>query len=324
MQYTDPVYGTFVITDPLVLELIASPSLVRLKDIDSGGYPEPHFPGKPHSRFDHSMGVYLLLRRYNASREEQIAGLLHDVSHSAFSHSIDYVLPGGSGKEQSHQDNVFETFVRKSEIPSVLTKHGIDLEYILDDANFPLKETTLPNLCADRLDYSLRHAVLRFGMDANTFLDHLFVEERQWVFDSAESACQFAEYFRRMNMEIAASIGSAVMLETVAAVLRHALAKEYIVEADLYTTDALVLDKIRSHLATDIQLQLFYNRVDGKIGYRNDPKNYDAHVYVKSRIVDPLCRHDGARMRLSEVQPDWRDVVSAESKPKEYFIKFDR
>ena len=36
-----------------------------------------------------------------------------------FSHCIDYVLDAGSGKDHNHQDNVFDEFVRKSEIPEI-------------------------------------------------------------------------------------------------------------------------------------------------------------------------------------------------------------
>jgi hypothetical protein len=72
------------------------------------------------------MGVYLLLKNYGAPIEEQIAGLIHDASHSAFSHCVDYVLAAGSESEQSHQDNVFDEFVRRSEIPSILKKYSID------------------------------------------------------------------------------------------------------------------------------------------------------------------------------------------------------
>ena len=34
----------------------------------------------------------LLIKKLGGSVEEQIAGLLHDVSHTAFSHVIDYVF----------------------------------------------------------------------------------------------------------------------------------------------------------------------------------------------------------------------------------------
>jgi len=160
MHYEDRVYGKVEITEPVILELINCPTFQRLKEIDQIGYFEPYFPGTAHSRFEHSMGVFLLLDKYKAPIEERIAGLIHDVSHSAFSHCIDYVLYIGSEKEHNHQDNVFDEFVRESQIPEILKKYNLDINYILDDNNFPLKEKDLPDLCADRIDYSFKTAVI--------------------------------------------------------------------------------------------------------------------------------------------------------------------
>lgn len=126
MKYTDRVYGEFEITKPVILELINSQSLQRLKDIDQAGYrslwvkPDVEVGEYDHSRFAHSLGVYLLLRKYDTQLEEQIAGLIHDVSHSAFSHCIDYVLDSGSETEHNHQDNLFADFIRKTEIPAII------------------------------------------------------------------------------------------------------------------------------------------------------------------------------------------------------------
>jgi len=96
MKYKDRIYGEFKIAEPVILELIASKAMERLKEIDQAGYFEPYYPGTAHSRFEHSVGVYLLLKMFGAPIHEQIAGLIHDVSHSAFSHCVDYALDEGS------------------------------------------------------------------------------------------------------------------------------------------------------------------------------------------------------------------------------------
>lgn len=307
------------------MELINSKTLQRLKDIDQAGYFEPHFPGCAHSRFEHSVGVYLLLKIYGAPLEEQIAGLIHDVSHSAFSHCIDYVLDDGSQKEQNHQDNVFEEFVRKSEIPEILGKYGFDLDYILDDKNFPLKERDLPDLCADRIDYSLRTAtVLRKIENGKYFIDNLSAENGRWIFKNFESAEKYAELFLWLNTEYYAGLPSAVMFRTVGDYLRYALSQNYISEDDLYTTDRIVLEKIEPHLKTDSHLRLLFDRMNNKIGFKNDPNDYEAKIFCKSRLVNPLCWHEGKIKRLSDVKPSWNSVIERELKPKVYFVKFDK
>ena len=325
MKYTDRVYGNFEIEEPIILELINSKTFQRLKEVDQAGYFEPHFPGTAHSRFEHSIGVYLLLKCTVRPIEEQIAGLIHDVSHSAFSHCIDYVLDAGSEKEHNHQDNVFDEFVRKSEIPEIIKKYNLDLDYILDDKNFPLKEKDLPDLCADRIDYSLRTAtVFREIENGKYFTDNLLAENGKWIFKDFESAEKYAELFLKLNTDYYAGPLSAVMFRTVGDYLRYALSKNYISETDLYTTDKIVLEKIEPHIKTDSQLSLLFDRMNNKIGFRNDPNNYNGKVFCKSRVVNPFCWHEGKIKRVSDVKPSWNDIIERESKPKEYFLKFDK
>ncbi|MBI2636570.1 MAG: HD domain-containing protein, partial [Parcubacteria group bacterium] len=87
----DRVYGRWEVRDPLALSLIALPAFQRLYQVGQYG---SYWFGLPHAntnRAEHSLGVYYLLKHFGASYEEQIAGLLHDISHTVFSHVIDYV-----------------------------------------------------------------------------------------------------------------------------------------------------------------------------------------------------------------------------------------
>lgn len=324
MKILDRVYGEFDVSEPVLLDLLNSPSLLRLKDIDQAGYSEPHFQGW-HSRYEHSVGVCLLLRKYGASIEEQIAGLIHDVSHSAFSHCIDYVLANGTEGDQSHQDNVFDEYVRKSELPRILEKYGVNTDYILTDAHFPLKEQKLPDLCADRLDYSLREAIVFKELaDADYFLENLTAVGGRWVFRNFDAAKRYAELFSKLSDVYYAGLPTAIMFRTVGDYLRHALIKGYISETDLYTTDAILLEKIAPYHEKDEHLALLFDRMNMKIPARNDPNNYDAEVLCKSRAVDPLCYENGNVSRVSDLEPRWKTVVVEKNKPKHYFLKFER
>lgn len=321
----DQVYGTITITVPVILDIVKSPTFRRLRGIDQAGYAKPYFPGTEHTRFEHSLGVYELLRRYNAPLEEQISGLIHDVSHAAFSHCIDYVL-AKKAEEQAHQDNIFEEFVRKSEIPAVLKKDSIDIEYILNDKNFPLKERKLPDICADRIDYSLRTARAyneTTKEEVKNLLGSLQVHNQQWVFQDVSSAKEYAELFKRMNDRYYAGFPSAVMFRTVGDYLRHALQQGYVASSDFFTTDIEVLQKIEPHHKKDRLLQVLWQRMNKKAKPAGNKKEADAVVKCKSRVVDPLCWNKGVARRLSEVEPGWKAVVERELQPKEHFIIFE-
>lgn len=325
MKIADRVYGVQEITEPLVLALISGPTMQRLKGIDQAGYFEPFFPGLSQSRFEHSLGVYFLLRRYNAPIEEQIAGLIHDVSHTAFSHCIDYLDRSGSGEKQDLQDSIFEDFVRKSEIPQILSTYGLSLDRILDDRNFPLKETTLPRLCADRIDYSLRTARASeefAAQDVAQILHDLTAQNNDWIFTNKLAARKFAELFRTINVKYFAGIESAVMFKSVADYLRYALRRSYIVKQDLFTTDHLVLAKIAEHHADDKELSHLFLCMNNKIAHTNDPSNYETKVVCKARIVDPLYHEGSDVKKLSEADSEWAEILKNELKPKEYYLKF--
>lgn len=325
MEYQDKVYGQVEITEPVILDLINSQELQRLKEIDQAGYYEPYHPGSKHNRFEHSVGVCLLLNKFGASIEEQIAGLIHDVSHSAFSHAVDYALSEGSEKEQNHQDNYFEEYVLNSNIPKILEKYGFDVNYILEEKNFPLLETQLPDLCADRIDYSLR-GLLAYNIaglnKAKEILEKLKVQDNKWVFADFDSAYEYAKLFKILNDDYYSAITTAVMFRRVGDYLKYALSKNYIIKDDLYTTDKEVIDKINSNLAKDEKLDFLWKRMNNGGGYESNPDNYDAEVYCKSRIVDPLCLDNGEIKRVSDIEPNWKGMVEQETKPKGYFIKF--
>src|SRR3989344_2094676 len=152
MKLYDKIYGKVEIKEPVLLELIGSSPLRRLKKINQHGISE--IKGKIITRYDHSVGVMLLLKRYDASLDEQIAGLLHDVPHTAFSHIVDFAV--GSHSSQTFHEKFMKRLIFQSEIPYILKKHKFDVSRVIDKSKFPLSEAPLPNLCADRIDYFLR------------------------------------------------------------------------------------------------------------------------------------------------------------------------
>lgn len=327
MKTQDRVYGEINITEPIIIDIINSQPLQRLKDVEQSGYLEPHFPGTTFKRFEHSVGVYYLLKMFGAPLEEQIAGLIHDVSHGAFSHCIDYVLSSGSEKEHTHQDNIHDTFVYASELNKIISDYGFDLSYILNDANFPLKENNLPDLCADRIDYSLRTA-LAFGVadgaEIKKLLSGFVVRNKQWIFENFELASKFTKLFSKLNRVYYSGLQSAVMHRTVGDYLRHALANHYIAEADLYTTDSFVLNKINQHIDKDDRLAYLFDKMNNKVEFENNPDDYEAKVYCKSRVVNPLFVDGDKIKRVSEEDLNWAESLQDELKPKEYFLKFEK
>jgi hypothetical protein len=326
MIVNDRLYGKKQIIEPLAIEIIKSKSFQRLKKISQAGYFKPHFPQAKMNRYDHSVGVYLLLKKVGATREEQISGLLHDVSHAVFSHCIDYVLPGGSGSAQDYQDNFLKQYIKQTELAEIIRKHGMDLDYVLNEENFPLLEKKLPDLCADRIDYSLRDASVLAEIkkaEADIYLKNLVISKNKWVFKNRRIAKKYAIFFLRMNHRYYCGLPSALMFKTVGDCLKYALNKKYLTMKDLYSTDQAVIAKIKKFTKSDLQLRILFRRMNNKIKATHLPEEVEHFVHCKSRVVDPLFLADGKIKRLSEVDQKWREILKKESSPKCYCVRFD-
>ena len=121
-------YGTELIRDQVVIDLIQSPVMERTKLLNQYGITQyiDAYKGKPFSRFEHSIGVFMLLRRFGASIQEQIDGLLHDVSHTVFSHVGDFVFNSYFDR-YSYQDDIHEWFLIKMGANDIFAAHGLDI-----------------------------------------------------------------------------------------------------------------------------------------------------------------------------------------------------
>ena len=326
MKYRDRIYGTIEINEPVILELMESPSMQRMKGVDQHGYFEPYFPGTAYSRFEHSLGVFILLKKFGAPLLEQIAGLLHDVSHTVFSHVADYVYSNGSGEKQNFQDEVFKEFIEKSEIPEILKKYRINYRDILDDSKFPLKEKELPDLCADRIDYFLRELKVTKKAtqeEIDEFVTNFTIVDNLWVFKNKNSAKKYAYLFLEINNWFWSGLESAVMPKTTGDLVKYAIDKKILTKDDLFTTDDAVWAKIRPSAEKDDNLKLLVDRANNKFEYISRSKDdYDLHAFCKSRVVDPLFLEDKDLKRVSEIDSEFLKLKEKYSEPKEYRIKF--
>src|SRR4051794_33593470 len=154
---TDALWGPVELGEPVLAELVRSAPVQRLRGINQAGAGFYLFPEQRRStRFEHSIGVMGLLSLLGAPLEERVAGLLHDVPHTAFSHTADVVFPND---ERNYHERFHEAVIMQSGVPGILQRHGVPLRAALEPALYPYLEQPLPDLCADRVDYALRDAL---------------------------------------------------------------------------------------------------------------------------------------------------------------------
>lgn len=305
MIIRDRVYGQYSISSKVLIELINSQPIQRLKDISQFGIPDMYYHIKNFSRYEHSVGVMLLLKKLRASEEEQIAGLLHDVSHTAFSHTIDWVL--GDGKTEDYQDQQHARFVGGSKIPAILEQHGYLPTRIADYHNFGLLERDIPELCADRVDYSLREFPVAI---ARSCVAALKVLNGRIVFKDQASAHLFAQNFLKLQTQHWGGFEALSRYRIFANVLREALKDGTIEQKDFWEDDNFVMAKLLRSKNANIQhtLEMLKSKTLTHL------PTSDMTVYKKFRHVDPLFVHNGKLERLSKVSFEFSNELDTARK----------
>ena len=181
--------------------LIETPEFLRLDRIQQLGFVSKVWPGAKHTRFEHSLGVYHLMRQAiaaldwvygaewlspEARRTASAAALLHDIGHYPFSHGIEELGP----PVLPHEDAA-RRIIERGEVAAVLRDFWhVEPRRVADFINppgpLPEEDRLLRGLLSgaldvDKLDYLPRDArscnVPYGGVDTPRLLDSLRVAE---------------------------------------------------------------------------------------------------------------------------------------------------
>jgi HD superfamily phosphohydrolase len=325
MIFIDKIYGVLEAKEPVFEKIALSKTFQRLQGIHMGGWsPGNPFLGTPHSRYDHSVGVFMLLRKHGASMEEQIAGLIHDVSHTTFSHLSDRLFGDKeSCKTSTYQDSIHNVFVRNSELADIISSEGFDLDRILDESHFKLKEMPLPDLCADRMDYSLR--IIPHFKQWGKLLD---IDEKElarrfiptaggFVMKDLESARIFTRAFNTADEESYSSFTGVFYEAAMKKVCLDAIKKGILTKQDFFeSTD---MEIVRKLFLSGADLSLLHASQED---YRAEDGDDFEIEYQKVRRIDPrFINKSGEISKLSEADPEYAEYFASHPKYIEYKIK---
>ena len=311
MRLTDVLYGSVDVEDGVLVDLIDSAPMQRLKLVSQGGIPlEVSALHSTYSRYVHSVGVMLLLRRFGAGTEEQIAGLLHDVSHTAFSHVIDWVM-AGDHSGMNYQDSVLGEHIRRPPISDILGRHGFDVGRISELENngaYPLLERGMPDLCADRIDYALRDMTYWLGADAAPCLGGLAVRDSEFVFKSEGPALAFGRNYMELWESCWGGAEWHLRYYLLSGALKEAMADGIIGEKDLYaSSERDIIARIREK-GSGRERRLVDLAV-GKVNFEVSDEG-DIRMAKKPRYVDPKVVEGEKTRRLSEINPTFRGLIA--------------
>jgi len=120
VRIVDPLWapqGEYL-DNPELVRLLRSAAVQRLGSIGQNGasnYMDTPLSTSPPttSRLDHSVGVFLLTRFAGGTVQEQICALLHDLPHTAFSHTFDHLFEDPTISYHEPQEFIAQTICRR-------------------------------------------------------------------------------------------------------------------------------------------------------------------------------------------------------------------
>lgn len=280
VRLTDDLYGSYEL-EPVLQELIETKEMQRLKKVHQGGATIFANPKWNTTRFEHSIGTMLCMKMLGQPLDVQIHALLHDVSHTAFSHVVDHVY---QLEEENYHELIFKDVIYQSTIPLILQKYGLDAAPFMKS---PLLEIDCPHLSVDRLDYTLRDMV-QYGfidqLDAHWFLTAVGVVNQQLVIMNMTQAEWFVETFYKQVFDLFLDERNIWAYGKFTSILSLAQQLGIITEQDFLLSDDALFQKLCSCEDATLHASMI-ELVAGTSGA------YDASV--KERYLEPVVVENG-------------------------------
>ena len=279
----------------------------------------------PYSRFDHSLGVALIVWRHTHDKRQAMAGLLHDVATPVFAHVVDF-LKGDYLAQEATEAGTEATIRASRELCAVLDKYGLAVDEVKDYHIYPVADNDSPRLSADRLEYSLGN-MFNYGFADYRTVEELYrditigtneVGETELVFTHLEQAAAFAGLALRCG-KVYVCDEDRYAMQRLAEVLAEALRAGIIVADDLNATEPQVIERLTASETTAQSWHAFRALHATEIASGGQPGGAWRKIYAKKRYIDPFVAGQG---RVSALDADFAAALDAfRTQSQDYWVR---
>ena len=268
----------------------------------------------PYSRYQHSLGVGLIVWHFGGDGKSALAGLLHDIATPCFAHVVDF-LNGDHLRQESTEDGTRERIAASPALLGVLEGLDLDVEDVADYHRYPIADNDTPRLSADRLEYTLGNLV-NFGfMDAaavRSLYDDLTVTEAEdgaaeLAFRTPRAARAFCRGALACS-EIYVSDEDRYSMQCLAELIGEALQAGCLARDDLWRTEPEVIDRLTASDRFAPRWRAFRAMSAVERAAPGPDEDGWRTIPAKKRWIDPLV---AGRGRSTALFSDYRAQVEA-------------
>lgn len=292
-------------------ELINTSEFKRLSNIGMNcGCEYTSFPifseGKNYTRYNHSIGVALIVWHFTKDIKQSISGLLHDISSPVFSHVIDF-LNGDHENQESTEEKTEEIISNSAEIQTILKRYNLTTEDVKDYHMYPIADNDSPLLSADRLEYTLGNAFY-YGFksidEIKNMYDDLVISKNKFgedeiSFTTLDKAIEFTSVGIE-NSKIYTCDIDRFSMQYLSDLLKLAMDKKVINMDDLYTTEKQVIMKLQKDEELKSKWNDFINLSQIFTSKEKPDNGYWVNIPAKKRYINPQVVSKGRVYDLSK------------------------
>ena len=269
---------------------------------------------EPYSRYDHSLGVALIIWHFTQSVPQTVSGLLHDIATPVFAHVVDF-MNGDYLKQDSTEAGTEKMISDSAELQELLRHFGLKTEDVCNYHRYPVADNCSPQLSADRLEYSLGN-MLNYGFCssdtvrkfyADLTVDKNEMDRHEIMFRTAGTAESFAMMALKCS-RIYVSDEDRFAMQILSEILRSALESKAVAPEDLYATEPEVISKLCRDRQTADRWRVFCSM---KKILRSEIKPAAGswrQVNAKKRYIDPMVKGEG---RISSLSPKFNNALNS-------------
>ena len=273
-----------------------------------------------HTRYEHSIGVALIVWNFTKSKKQTIAGLYHDIATPAFSHVVDYIH--GDYEKQETTEGLTEKFIAESkEITKLLRRDNIKINEVKDYHLYPIADNDSPQLSADRLEYTLSDGLVTqdaFSIESiKKIYNNLTIlknekEEEELGFKNLDIAEEYITRASKMWHLFSGNNENNMVMQFWTDILTKMANEGYIKEEDLYKhSEAEIVNMIEECPNEKISKAFKIFKNSEKIGRSEETVEgkYCISVKNKKRYTNPLVLVDGKTKRINQASLKGKEII---------------